>query len=187
MTNAAHYRAIATLQRQIDLLLTRVERLEGIAVPTDEAPTIELPHVPEWLVMARGELGVAEVPGKVSNPRIQEYLSSVGFGAVGDETAWCSAFCAWSLRQAGYETRGVSGMARSWLRWGAALESPRLGAVTVLWRGKPEAVTGHVGIYVDEDDSRVRLLGGNQVGAPGGCVSECWFPKSRVLGYRWPG
>lgn len=146
----------------------------------DDAPTGE--HEVPWLALARRELGQREVPGPESNPRIQEYLRAVPLAdaRVVDETPWCSAFVNWCCREAGV-LRSNSAAARSWLKVGEECDE-RKGAIAVLWRGSRHGWQGHVGFVVGWDATRVLLLGGNQ----GNAVSEKWYPKSRVLDYRWP-
>jgi len=52
-------------------------------------------------------------------------------GAAADETAWCSSFVNWVLRQAGI--RGTnSAAAASWTSWGQSCHA-RVGAITVIF------------------------------------------------------
>ena len=97
-----------------------------------------------------------------------------------DEVAWCAAFVGACLERAGLATTR-SLMARSYLRWGAALDELRSGAVAVLSRGTDPAA-GHVGFLIGETAGHVILLGGNQSDA----VTVAAFPNSRLLGLRWP-
>ena len=46
----------------------------------------------------------------------------------------------------------------------------------------PDPTQGHVGLYLGETSTSLLLLGGNQHNA----VSVAAFPKSRLLGLRWP-
>ena len=46
----------------------------------------------------------------------------------------------------------------------------------------PDPAQGHVGFYIGETPANLLLLGGNQHNA----VSVAPFPKSRVIGLRWP-
>ena len=88
---------------------------------------------PSWMDAALQETGQKELPGaSENNARIQEYLREANVVA-GDETAWCSAFVNWVMRQNGY-SRTMMPNARSWIRWGKPLAAPRYGAVTVFWR-----------------------------------------------------
>ena len=140
--------------------------------------------LPSWTLAALRELGQSEVPGSESNPRIVQYLASMGQPKsvrLGDETAWCSAFAGFCL-----ETVGVAHAAklnaRSWLSQGMPLAYPQLGAITVLWRESPDSWKGHVGFYFGSWGDSVLLLGGNQRNRV--CIAP--YPKKRVLGYRWP-
>ena len=53
-----------------------------------------------WMEYALQEYGTREIAGRRSNPRVEEYLRSVGNHG-SDETAWCSAFVNWCMEQAG--------------------------------------------------------------------------------------
>jgi uncharacterized protein (TIGR02594 family) len=139
---------------------------------------------PPWMEAAKKELGVAEIAGPESNPRIRLYYTATALGGDPEDTAtpWCSAFVNFVLEQAGYKgTRRAN--ARSWLDWGDKLEQPRHGCIAVLWRNRPESPQGHVAFYDRErDPGSIWLLGGNQ----GNRVSYAHYPKRRVLEYRWP-
>lgn len=138
---------------------------------------------PNWLAIARRELGVEERAGDADNPRIVEYHAATGLHASDDETPWCGSFVAWCLKQAGIKdhnaARGAS--ARSWMAWGAPEVRPRIGAIAVFSRGSNPA-QGHVGFYVGEQGGDLLILGGNQSNA----VTIALQSRSRLLGYRWP-
>ena len=139
---------------------------------------------PLWLTLARGDLGVSETPGPKSNPEILEMFKDSGHPEISSEdTAWCAAYAGAMLHRAGINPTG-SLMARSYLKWGDKLDAPKAGCVAVLWRGHPDSDTGHVGFVVSFDADSIELLGGNQGAA--GVVSIEHFPRSRVLGWRWP-
>lgn len=147
------------------------------AVVAEPEPAEEFP----WLPIALAEVGVKEFPGDGDNPRIVEYLQSTSLeapSATQDETPWCSAFANWCVERSGYEGTD-SAWARSWLTWGRAARRPRRGCIVVLSRDRG----GHVGFWVGETGTQVRLLGGNQ----GDEVRVSGYPKKRVLGYRVPG
>lgn len=133
-----------------------------------------------WMAIALGELGVKEVPGAESNPRIVEYLSSTTLDqkwAASDETAWCSAFVNYCVEKSGYAGTD-SAWARSWLKWGREIKTPRRGCVAILSRGEN---SGHVAFYLGAGaGNNIQLLGGNQ----GDKVGVGNYPQSRVLGYR---
>jgi len=139
--------------------------------------------VPKWLEIAFNELGVEEIPGPEHNPRIQEYLAAVDLPGAEDETAWCSAFVNWVMKQAGHERTG-SGAARSWLTYGNEIMDPLYGDIVVLWREDPDSWKGHVGFYagMDRKKERIFILGGNQ----GNMVSVRAYPADRLLQYRRP-
>src|SRR5262249_37348156 len=97
-----------------------------------------------------------------------------------DETAWCAAFLGACLERAGIRsTRSLA--ARSYLAWGESVGEFRPGVIAVLSRTADPAL-GHVGFLVGQTADAVILLGGNQ----GDCVSVQAFPRSRLLGLRWP-
>lgn len=142
------------------------------------APKSDFP----WLAIALAEKGTHEFPGDADNPRVVEYLHSTNLGTPSwneDETPWCSAFVNWCMEKAGYEGTD-SAWAKSWLNWGKPVEKPVLGCVAVFTRG---AGGGHVGFYMSQTKTSIRLLGGNQSDA----VSESPQDKARLLGYRLPG
>ena len=138
---------------------------------------------PKWMSVARNEIGVKEYSGNADNPDVLKYLKSVDTLSMSaqrnDETAWCSAFVNWCMEEV--KVKGTEkANARSWLKWGKKLTIPKVGCVTVLWRGNPDGWQGHVGFFVKETSSYVYLLGGNQ----GDQVKIQRYPKNRILGYR---
>jgi uncharacterized protein (TIGR02594 family) len=118
-----------------------------------------------WMAIAEGEKGVSEVPGMGNNPRVVEYLGATsGLGSATqsrDETPWCSAFVNWCLAQAGIPGT-KSAIARSWLDWGQPIETPRLGCIVFFSR---DVKYGHVGFYLGETGTEIKVLGGNQQNA----------------------
>lgn len=134
----------------------------------------------QWLDVAKGELGVAEIAGKVAKPRILEYFAAAGHGEIkSDETAWCSAFVNFCMEQAG--VRGTMSLAaRSWLRWGKPC-SPQPGAIGIWPRGK-STWQGHVAIVEEVIGDKVVCIGGNQSNS----VCRRAFPIDTALGFRWP-
>jgi len=144
-----------------------------------------------WLPIAVREHGVAERAVK-SNPRIDEYLATVGTSD--DETSWCSAFAKWCVLQARQgnpkipDPKKITAAGRSWhlQKWGTDVSATGpLGSIVVLWRrrtatesgftevdrsGSPEQVMakgtgGHVGFLASPfklGDTQISLLRGNQ-------------------------
>jgi len=135
-----------------------------------------------WLAEAWREFGEAERPGAAHNPRIVALFRDAGHsGVTTDETAWCAAYVGACLERSGIaSTRSL--LARSYLAWGKPMTQLRMGAVAVFSRGSDPS-QGHVGFWLGEVDDDIVLLGGNQSNA----VRVARYPKSRLLGVRWPG
>lgn len=136
---------------------------------------------PAWMSLAIAENGVRRFPVGEVNPRIVEYNNQTSLAGYDDKISWCSSFINWCFAGAGVRGTG-SALARSWLEWGSALESPQYGCVAVLTRDDPTGWKGHVGFYVRRDAEFVYLFGGNQLDE----VRELAYPVACVLGYRWP-
>lgn len=134
---------------------------------------------PKWLEIAEGEIGQKEVAGAGSNARIISYHACTTLKATLDDIAWCSSFINWVMIQAGIQPT-FSAAARSWLKWGIGIDSPEVGCVVVLKRGAPPS--GHVCLFIDDMGQNITCLGGNQ----GDQVKYSVYPKSDVIGYRWP-
>jgi uncharacterized protein (TIGR02594 family) len=92
---------------------------------------------------------------------------------------WCADFINFVLRRTGHSTTN-SRAARSFLDYGKRINSPRVGAIVVLARGRNG---GHVGIVRGTDgNGNPIVISGNH----GNKVWESMYPKSRVLGYVIP-
>lgn len=138
--------------------------------------------LPPWLAVAKTYLGVAEVPGKASNPQIMKMAQRVGGWVksffTDDDIPWCALFVNSCLLESGFKGTGTLA-ARDFERWGQKLEGPVVGAVVVFTRQGG----GHVGFYVGQRlDGTLRVLGGNQSNK----VSETWIAKDRLSAIRWP-
>lgn len=136
-----------------------------------------------WFDIAIAEYNkhIKEVSGSGANPRIVEYLNSTNLDSVSaksDETAWCSAFVNWCVEKSGHEGTD-SAWARSWLKWGKALEKPVKGCIVVFKR-PPNPSSGHVAFFVSETNTHITVLGGNQSNS----VSVAEYPADRLLSYR---
>lgn len=136
---------------------------------------------PIWLTEAWRELGQRERAGAADNARIMKLYRDAGHpGVAHDEVPWCAAFVGACLTRSGLaSTRSL--MARSYAKFGAALDEARLGAIAVLSRGGDPSL-GHVGFVVGWTDQVLMLLGGNQ----GDAVSVAPFERSRLVALRWP-
>jgi len=137
-----------------------------------------------WLNKAIGELGVSEVVGAKSNPRILDYrkLGKTPLGGDDGAVPWCAIFVNAMLEKAGV-AGSASAMARSYVKHAAfeRLGQPMLGCIAVKSSNRGPA-SGHVGFYVGEDGGTVYLLGGNQ----GDAVNISGFKKAEFVGYFWP-
>ncbi|MBX7210682.1 MAG: LysM peptidoglycan-binding domain-containing protein [Verrucomicrobiaceae bacterium] len=138
------------------------------------------PVPPPWMQLAIMELGVHEWnPG--DNPRILEYLASVGLSGP-DETSWCASFVNWCLRKSGFQGAN-SGMVSDWFGWGRSI-APTYGAVVIF---QPLAVgaSGHIGFVHALDQKNVWTLSGNSQNQ----VRIAAYPKSKLIHtapFRWP-
>jgi uncharacterized protein (TIGR02594 family) len=149
--------------------------------PNRSCQTLKRMNSPPWMQVAQKELGVRTFPPGECNPRIVEYHALTNIRGYDDKASWCSSFVNWSLAQVGISGTG-SALARSWLEWGKPLEHPELGCIAVLSREEPDGWKGHVGFFLRFEGDRIYLLGGNQLEE----VREHFYPRSVVLGYRWP-
>lgn len=135
----------------------------------------------KWLNIAKSYLGLAEIVGAEDNPKIVKMYADVGFPNVkSDETAWCAAFVGSCLKQDN-KPYLKSLAARSYLNYGIKSD-PKEGAIAVFWRGSPSGWQGHVGFITKWDNTHVWVIGGNQ----GNKVSEQAFPRTQLLGIRYP-
>lgn len=140
-----------------------------------------------WMVHARSEMNQKEIKGAEHNSRIIAYHATTTLRADKDETAWCSSFVNWCLKQAGIKGTD-SAAAISWLKWGKVTNA-QTGAITVIYNSKAAnsslTVSGnHVGFLVQETATHFFILGGNQSDQ----VKISSYPKSTWIlkGYRWP-
>ena len=144
-----------------------------------------------WMAIAEAEVGVREnAAAGQHNKRIIEFHKSTTLRATEDEVPWCSSFVNWVMVESG-RSGTKSAAAKSWLNWGADLDTARLGAVTVIKKKTAGAdkATGsssgfHVGFYVSATKTHLRLLGGNQSDSVK--YSNFQLSKYDVKGYRWP-
>lgn len=151
----------------------------NLGVPGDFNPT---GTGPAWLQLARGEVGTKYIKGPQHNPRILEYLKTVGLGG-GDETPWCSAFVAWSLKNSGQSIAGCTGMAKSYATASSMkkLSEITYGCIVVFNRGTNPS-NGHVGFCVGTRGGRILVLGGNQSHA----VTIAGFSPASLHSIVWP-
>lgn len=140
---------------------------------------------PEYYNIAVAELGVREIEGPKSNPRIEEYQTAAGYNAKQDDVPWCGSFVSWCMKKAGVKYRfATAAQAADWANWGKAVKTPSVGTVMV-W-------PHHVGFFagwVDKAKGSFRLLSGNSGGkaAGGGEVRiSTYNSMSGVIAMRIP-
>jgi uncharacterized protein (TIGR02594 family) len=93
---------------------------------------------------------------------------------------WCADFMNFVLRRSG-GTGTHSRAARSFLEYGKKLDSPRVGAIAIMYRKGPN--NGHVGIVRGTDgQGNPIIVSGNH----GNQVKVSTYKKERVLGYVMP-
>ena len=143
----------------------------------DPAPVGKM-EKPNWLAVAEGETGVAEIVGKKHNPRVLEYHATTG-GFKDDETPWCASFVTWVMQKAGAAGGFKSAGAVAWAKFGKKISKPAYGAIAVFSYGGGK---GHVGFVVGKKGSNILVLGGNQ----GNMVKVSAFAMSKVHAYVVP-
>jgi uncharacterized protein (TIGR02594 family) len=123
-------------------------------------------------------LGVKETLGKDNNPTILKWAEELGLKKIytADEIPWCGLFIGYVCHKAGKQVVKDPLWARNWLNFGSKENTAMLGDVLVFSRGS----SGHVGIYVGEDEKAYHVLGGNQ----GDAVSIVRITKVRCIGIR---
>jgi len=132
--------------------------------------------------VASSYLNVREIEGAKNQPTIMKWLKRIDPKVVSDQTAWCSAFAAAVVDEAGFEG-SESLLAKSWENVGDPinLSKAQKGDVVVFWRGEESTWKGHVGFYQGLDSKGdIRVLGGNQ----GNRVTVSTYPKNRLLSVR---
>lgn len=93
---------------------------------------------------------------------------------------WCADFMNFVLRRSG-GTGTHSRAARSFLQYGKKLDSPRVGAIAIMYRKGPN--NGHVGIVRGTDgQGNPIIVSGNH----GNKVMVSTYSKERVLAYVMP-
>lgn len=132
------------------------------------------------LETALKERGVREIPGRLDNARIVEYLKTTTYPipyAYIDEIAWCSAFVNWCCIQCGIEGTN-SAWSQSWIEddWGIECDAEP-GALAIF---KWSEHSGHVAIIKDVMEDGLYCIGGNQRNSV--CIS--FFSYNNIVGYR---
>lgn len=143
-------------------------------------PTPVKSGIGDWMQQARKVIGRHE---RADRDELIDWLRSDG-ATLGDpsQLPWCGDFVDTALALAGFDADLDNPyLARNWNKVGQKI-TPRFGAIMVFWRGRKDGKFGHVGFYMDEDETHFHILGGNQ----GNSVSVSRLAKNRLLGARWP-
>lgn len=163
-------------------LFWQVECRDGYQPQTAQVETrVSNTSVPKVIQVAETQIGLsARKDRKVLANKLS---SSLGQRVDPARIPWCAAWANMVLADLGMETTG-SLMARSFLDWGQATHTPKMGDVVVMRRGR-NRYAGHVGFFYGfvEDGhgvKKVAVLGGNQ----GKQVRISYYPISRVIAYR---
>lgn len=141
----------------------------------------------KWMDTAWTQVGTTEISGPGANPQVLAYFAGSGHPEItSDETAWCAAFVGYCLSSSGIALNAIPHgdrlMARAYLKFGTPIDEPRIGALVVFSRPGGGPGAGHVGFVSGWTASTLMVLGGNQADS----VSVKAFPRTSVLGYRWP-
>ena len=139
---------------------------------------------PPWLEELGKVMGLHEVHDKAA---LTEWLASDGH-ALGSPTAfpWCGDAAETAILRAlpneplRKDTRENPYWARNWQTFGVPCGAV-LGAALPMSRGPRN---GHIcfAVGISRDGRKVYGRGGNQNNR----VSDAWFPKDRILAWRWP-
>jgi uncharacterized protein (TIGR02594 family) len=132
---------------------------------------------PEWVEIARNDIGNPESMGPNDSPLIRKALGKLSALWLKGQP-WCGSIMAYWMQQCEIPYPKDYYRAKAWAAWGSAC-GPVLGAVVVFERSGG----GHVGIVTGRDGGGLlRVLGGNQKDS----VRESLFDPARVIAYRWP-
>lgn len=160
---------------------TTQERIEDD--PDDLGDSMQL--LPDYYAYAKSLVGLKEVPGPASNPKILAMIRQWLPSADDDSTtAWCGALVAHVMAEFGYPIAEHPLLARSWMHVYREVpyDQAREGDLAVLWRGAPSDWRGHVAFVDGADKDQISLLGGNQSNA----VTIEQYGANRVLGVYRP-
>ncbi len=118
------------------------------------------------------------------NPVIVTFFKETKTTPQGDLTAWCAASLNWVLARAGLKGT-ASASSGSFRECPGRTTQPKPGDIAVFAASDPEEAAvghGHVGIYLDQNDKFVYVLGGNQKNKAGHHqICRKWIPKSGAL------
>jgi len=103
------------------------------------------------------------------NPVIVWFFHATHTKPTGDCTSWCAAFLSWALERCGLMS-AHSASSQDYAEYGLPVVSPEIGDI-VVFRNKRNPCHGHVALFLEEDEDRIRIIGGNQT--PGVQIPSC--------------
>lgn len=163
------------------LCATAQATTRSISSPANERFSSAAPTEPMPRSRAEAIEQAAQVPGAAAV--LLEALRWRGHTAkqIGVPTKlWCADFMNFVLKRTGGQGTG-SRAARSFLKYGKMLDSPRVGAIAIMSRAGPN--NGHVGVVRGTDgQGNPIIVSGNH----GPTVMQSTYAKERVLGYVMP-
>ena len=118
-------------------------------------------RVPEWIKIAKKEIGVREIVGGQHNSRVLEYHATTSGKYSTDEIPWCGSFVNWVMLQAGHTTTmKYPERAKAWRKFGTKIGGPVFGSIAI----KNRRGGGHVGFVIGKSKGGkyLYILGGNQ-------------------------
>lgn len=133
-------------------------------VDVQDNPPAQFSRNERLLITASKEIGVLEVKGSGSNPKVELYHAFAREDndpnkGLRDDVPWCASFICYCLENSGMGSTN-SMLAKSFLKWGVSKKkSPLPGDLVVYDRG---GYKGHVGLYLQHDSKYIWTLGGNQ-------------------------
>ena len=142
-----------------------------------------------WRCIALRELdlGVEEVPGNGSNPRILDYAEFAApdspLRAQGDDIPWSGLFVAWVVAQSGVDPGNFPENPyrnRTWLKFGAELAEPVSGAIALFYTNRRDSPASVMGFFDGEDDKGIYIIAGNVKNS----VARVQVPRDRLIGFR---
>lgn len=129
--------------------------------------------------LAQLYVGLAEVPGRASNPEIKRMILATADWLDGDDsvTAWCGSFRAHIGMRAGTGVPPAAYRAANWAKWGTEVKRDYQNGDTVVL-SRPGGF--HVALYAGRVDEEFYLLGGNQANK----VGFAMYPRESVVAVR---
>ncbi len=120
----------------------------------------DISDLPRIVKAGLSQLGTKEITGTGNNATILSWAKELNISNTynADSIPWCGLFVALCVQRSGRKPVDSPLWARSWAKWGKAVQTAMLGDILVFAREGG----GHVGICIAEDKDCYHVLGGNQ-------------------------